>query len=68
MFTTVLLMFTLTTLLYGVCLWFAARRIARHLQGNGEGVKAVTDHVLVPLLGRKAAPTSTVQKTKGSLV
>lgn len=48
----IILTFLLTTALYGFLLWWACRRISRHLQGNPEGVKAVTDHVLLPLLGR----------------
>jgi hypothetical protein len=45
--------FLLTTALYGVVLWLACRRVSRHLQGNAEAVKAVADHVLIPLLGRR---------------
>jgi hypothetical protein len=50
----VLLTFLLTTALYGGLLWLACRRLSRHLQGNPDAVKAVTDHVLIPLLGRRA--------------
>jgi hypothetical protein len=46
------LTFLFTTAIYGSVLWLACRRISRHLQGNPEGVKAVTQHVLIPLLGR----------------
>ncbi len=49
----IILTFLLTTALYGALLWLAVRRILRHLQGNEEAVKAVTDHVLIPLLGRR---------------
>jgi hypothetical protein len=49
----VFLTFLLTTAVYGALLWLAVRRISRHLQGNAEGVKAVTNHVLIPLLGRR---------------
>lgn len=49
----IILTFLLTTALYGLLLYLACRRISRHLQGNPEGVKAVTDHVLIPLLGRQ---------------
>jgi hypothetical protein len=45
--------FLLATGLYGSLLWLGCRRVSRHLQGNPEAVKAVADHVLVPLLGRK---------------
>jgi hypothetical protein len=50
----VFLTFLLTTAAYGILLWLACRRVSRHLQGNAEAVKAVTDHVLIPLLGRRA--------------
>jgi hypothetical protein len=49
----VFLTFLLTTALYGVLLWLACRRISRHLHGNAEGVRAVTDHVLIPLFSRR---------------
>lgn len=49
----IVLTFLLTTAVYGILLYLAARRISRHLQGNEVGVKAVTDHVLIPLLGRR---------------
>jgi len=49
----VFLTFFLTTALYGFLLWLACRRVIKHLQGNAEGAKAVTDHVLIPLLGRQ---------------
>jgi hypothetical protein len=45
--------FLLATGLDGGVLWLAFRRVSRHLQGNPEAVKAVADHVLIPLLGRK---------------
>lgn len=49
----IILTFLLTTALYGTLLYLACRRLSRHLQGNPDGVKAVTDHVLIPLLGRR---------------
>ena len=60
--------FILTTALYGCLLFLACRRVARHLQGNQEAVKAVTEHVLVPVLGRQIEQKPPVQKTKGTLV
>jgi len=60
--------FILTTVLYGCLLFLACRRVARHLQGNQEAVKAVTEHVLVPVLGRQTEHKPPVQKTKGTLV
>ena len=49
----IFLTFILTTALYSCLLFLACRRVARHLQGNQEAVKAVTEHVLVPVLGRQ---------------
>jgi len=60
--------FILTTALYGCLLFLACRRVARHLQGNQDAVKAVTEHVLLPMLGRQAEQKPAVQKTKGTLV
>ncbi len=48
-----ILTFLITTAFYGFLLWLAVRRVSRHLQDNIEGVKAVTDHVIIPLLGRR---------------
>jgi hypothetical protein len=52
----ILMTFVLTVAGCGVIAWLACRRIARHLQGNADGVKAVTDHILLPLLTRKREP------------
>ena len=49
----VLLTFMATTALHFVLLILAVRRVARHLQGNDAATKAVTEHVLLPLLGRQ---------------
>jgi hypothetical protein len=49
----VLLTFLATTALYAVLVAVVFRRVALHLQGNAEAMRAVTEHVLVPLLGRK---------------
>jgi hypothetical protein len=51
--TCVLLTFVVTTGVYAGLLVLAFRRVAWHLQGHPEAVKAVTEHVLLPLLGRK---------------
>jgi hypothetical protein len=51
--TLVLLTFVATTGIYSVLFILAFRRVARHLQGRPEAVEAVTEHVLVPLLGRQ---------------
>ena len=49
----IFLTFILTTCLYGCVLLLACRRVARHLRGNQEAVKAVTEHVLLPVFGRQ---------------
>jgi hypothetical protein len=51
---TIVLTFILTSCMYGCLLFLACRRVARHLQGNQEAVKAVTEHVLLPMFGRQA--------------
>jgi hypothetical protein len=48
----IILTFLLTTAFYAILLYLACRRISRHLQRTPEGVKAVTAHVLLPLLNR----------------
>ncbi len=45
--------FLLTTALYVVPAVWAIRRVSKHLQQNPNGVQAVTEHVLIPLLGRR---------------
>jgi hypothetical protein len=49
------LTFLVTTVGYVLLLWLALRRVALHLQGNEAATKAVTEHVLVPILGRRKA-------------
>ena len=54
MLVTALLTFILTTVAYaGLGLWGLAR-VIRHLQTNRVAVQVVTEHVVMPLLGRKA--------------
>ena len=49
----------------GAVLWFGCQRVAVHLRGNPDATKAVVEHVLIPLFGRKperddeSAPDST---------
>ena len=50
----VVMTFILTTGVYACLMWLAGRRVAHHLRGNPEAVKAVTEHVLLPMLGRQA--------------
>ena len=40
----------------GVLLWFGCQRVAVHLRGNPDATKAVVEHVLIPLFGRKPEP------------
>jgi hypothetical protein len=61
MLVAILVTFLLTTLLYvGLGVW-GFMRVIRHLQANRAAVQAVTEHVLMPLLGRKSEP---VEKRK----
>lgn len=50
---TMVITFVLVTAVYAGVLWFGFRRVAMHLRGNQEATKAVVEHVLIPLLGRK---------------
>ena len=50
----VIMTFILTTGVYASLMWLACRRVVHHLRGNPEAVKAVTEHVFLPMLGRKA--------------
>jgi hypothetical protein len=45
--------FIATTLLYGVLAYCAFRRVAKHLQGNADAIKQVSEHVFCPIFGRK---------------
>ncbi len=45
--------FLFTTALYGALVWLAWRRVVVHLKENPEGVQAFTQHILIPLLGRR---------------
>jgi hypothetical protein len=45
--------FVVTLAGLGVLAWLGFRRIALHLRGNPEGTRAVVEHVLIPLFGRK---------------
>lgn len=40
----------------GVLVWFGCQRVAVHLRGNPDATKAVVEHVLIPLFGRKSEP------------
>lgn len=50
------LTFLVVTSGLGVLLWFGFHRIAMHLRGNREVTRAVFEHVLIPLFGRKGEP------------
>lgn len=49
----VLVTFVVTTGIYLGLLVLAFRRVARHLQGHPEATRAVTEHVLIPILGKQ---------------
>ncbi len=38
----------------GILMWLIWKRLAAHLKDNPEGVAALTTHLFVPLLGKKA--------------
>lgn len=63
----IFLTFILTTALYACLVALALRRVAAHLRGNPEAVKAVTEHVLLPVLGRQAEQKPAADKTKSTL-
>jgi hypothetical protein len=48
-----LMTFIVTTAVYALLFLLACRRVAKHLQGNTEGTKAVVENVLLPVLGRR---------------
>jgi hypothetical protein len=50
--TWVLLTFVATTGLYAAVLIFALHRVALHLQSHPDAMRAVNEHILVPLLGK----------------
>jgi hypothetical protein len=64
----IFLTFLVTTAFYGGLLFLVCRRVAMHLQGNADAVKAVTEHVLLPVLGRQGEQKPPVLKAKGTPV
>jgi hypothetical protein len=50
---TLILTFLFTTVLWLGVLIFALRRVILHLKDNPEGCQAISEHVLVPLFGRR---------------
>jgi len=75
------LVFLLTFLgTMGICAllaWVGCRRVLSHLEDNPDGCRAVMEHVVLPMLGRKKArkeverkpdPKADVRKTKATLV
>jgi len=50
------LTFVVMTASFAVLLWLGFRRVALHLRGNSEATRAVVEHVLIPLFGRKEVP------------
>ena len=49
----IVITFILTTVAYGVLIWFASRRLVAHLRDNPEAVAALSEHLIIPILGRK---------------
>jgi hypothetical protein len=56
MLVTILVTFLVTTALYAAAGAWGTTRVIRHLQTDRAAVQAVIDHVVTPLLGRKADP------------
>lgn len=52
-----LMFLTFVVVMSGLCvlLWLGFHRIAMHLRGNPEATRAVVEHVLIPLFGRREA-------------
>lgn len=50
------LTFVVMTATFAVLLWFGFHRVALHLRGNPDATRAVVEHVLIPLFGRKDEP------------
>ncbi len=50
-----LMFLTFVLMLAGVggLIWLGCQRVATHLRGKPEATKAVVEHVLMPLFGRK---------------
>jgi hypothetical protein len=48
------LTFILTTAFYAfLVIWFVVRPIAEHMKENAEGAKALSEHVIVPVFGKR---------------
>ncbi len=52
----------------GVLVWLAARRLARHLAGNPEAARLISEHLITPLLIGKQEPKPEPKKIKSTLV
>ena len=52
----------------GVLVWLAARRVARHLAGNPEAARLISEHLITPLLIGKQEPKPEPKKIKSTLV
>jgi hypothetical protein len=50
------LSFLLIAVAEGGLLWLIWCRLGQHLRENPEAVAALTNHLIVPLMGRKEAP------------
>ncbi|QEL18779.1 hypothetical protein [Limnoglobus roseus] len=47
--------FLVTTAFYGFLAWLGMKRLVRHMQGSDEALKAIVQHVLVPVFGEGIA-------------
>jgi hypothetical protein len=57
MFVTALVTFIVTTSMYAALAVWGTTRVVRHLRANRGAVEAVTEHVLMPLLGHSPQET-----------
>lgn len=53
-----LMFLTFVLMLAGMAalIWLGCQRVTMHLRGKPEATRAVVEHVLMPLFGRKQAP------------
>ncbi len=50
---TIVVTFLLTNVVNGVVVYYAARKVLRHAQSRPEAMKALVEHLLIPLMGGK---------------
>jgi hypothetical protein len=49
----------LTSAAWAGLLWFMLRRVVQHLRSNPDGVKAISEHIFIPMFKRKVEPAAT---------